>query len=103
MEIGEAIKHYRKLKGLTQVQLADLAFTDNSYINRIEKGHNTPSVPMAQGIAAALGVPAWVLFYGKISTAALEFLSLLEDCVENEQAELCANLAAMKDSMRRFR
>jgi len=103
LEIGETIKYYRKQKRLTQAQMADLAYTDNCHISRIEKGRKTPSVPMVQGIASVLGIPAWVLLYGKISSSALEFLSLLEDCTENEQAELCSNLTAMKVSMRRFR
>ena len=103
MEIGETIKHYRKQKRLTQAQLAELANTGNRHISRIETGDTMPSLPMTQGIAAALDIPAWVLLYGKISTSTLEALSLLKDCTENEQAELCANLRAMKDGMRRFR
>jgi len=103
MEIGKAIAYYRKQKGLTQEQLAELANTDNCYISRIENGRKTPSIPMLQGIAVMLGIPAWVLFYGKPGAAALGVLSLLEDCTELERAELCANLTAMKDHMRKFR
>ena len=103
MELGKAIKYYRRKKGLTQAQLAELANTDNCHINRIENGHKTPSIPMMQGIAAMLGVPAWVLLYGELSVSAQEILSLLEGCTEMEQAELCANLAAMKSNRRRFR
>ena len=103
MDLGETIKHYRRKKGLTQAQLAELANTDNCHVNRIENGHKMPSIPMLQGISAVLDVPAWVLLYGKMSASAQEALAILEGCAEWEQAELCANLAAMMIHMRRFR
>jgi len=103
VEIGDTIKHYRKQKKLTQAQLAELANTGNRHVSQVERGNQLPSASMLQGIAAALGVPAWVLLYGRISAPILEMLALLSDCTENEQAELCSNLAAMKNSMRRFR
>ena len=103
MEIGEAIAYYRKQKGLTQEQLAELAHTNNCYISRIENGNKTPSVPMLQSIAVALDIPLWMLFYGKTGIMAQDVLSLLENCTEQEQAELCANLNMMKAHMHRFR
>ena len=102
MEFGKMIAHYRRQKGLTQEQLAEMAHTDNWYISRIENGWKTPSISMIQGIADTLGIPLWVLFYGVTSTAAMETLFLLEDCTEGECAELCANLTAMKDNRRKF-
>ena len=103
MEIGKIIARYRKQKGLTQVQLGELAHTDHHHICRIENAARIPPMSMIQSIAAALGLPAWVLLYEKDSSIALEILALLEDCTENEQSELCANLAAMKSHMRAFR
>jgi len=103
VEIGKIIAHYRKQKGLTQVQLAELVYTNNEHVNRIENGRKNSSIPMLQGIADTLGIPLWAFFYGEASAAAIEILSVLEDCTEGERAELCANLTAMKSNMRKFR
>jgi transcriptional regulator with XRE-family HTH domain len=102
VKFGKIIAFYRKGKGLTQAQLAELAHTNNEHINRIENERRNPSISMLQAIACALGIPLWVLFYGDTSAAAMETLLLLEDCTEGECAELYANLTAMKDNRRKF-
>jgi len=102
VEIGKIVAHYRKQKGLTQVQLAELVYTNNEHVNRIENGRRNPSIPMLQGIADTLGIPIWAFFYGEASAAAIEILFMLEDCTEGERAELCADLAAIKENKRRY-
>lgn len=55
--LGEKIKFLRKLKGLTQADLARLAGVDNTYISQLERGKR-PNVGLAtlERIAQALGV-----------------------------------------------
>lgn len=56
----------RKEKGFTQQQLAEMVGITQSALSRYEKGIRTPSVPVAQRIAAALGVD-WTKFFEPIN------------------------------------
>ena len=54
--LGERIKHYRKLKGLTQKKLADQLGVAHRYISHIEQGHRGPSLDMQVKLCKNLGV-----------------------------------------------
>lgn len=56
MSIGENIRFYRKLMGLSQKELAKKAFCDRSYIALIECGRKLPSAAIIKIIAEALNV-----------------------------------------------
>ena len=56
------LKAYRKLRGISQTQLAGLCDASNGYIGEIEIGKSFPSVKMIERIAAALGIESWHLF-----------------------------------------
>lgn len=43
-QIGLKIKQYRKKRGFTQAQLAELINVDPKYISRLETGTSTPSI-----------------------------------------------------------
>ena len=55
LEFGERLKHYRKQKGLTQQELADLLGVSNKSVSRWESG-SYPDVATLGPLAAALGV-----------------------------------------------
>jgi transcriptional regulator with XRE-family HTH domain len=56
--IGQLIKRLREAKGLTQAELAKQARVTRPYITMLESGvRKTPSLPMLQRLAKALGVP----------------------------------------------
>ena len=58
-----AIRHYRKLAGLTQVQLAELAGVDQTTISGLEcDPDRMPQLDIAVKIAGALGVAIDVVF-----------------------------------------
>ncbi|HOB19168.1 MAG TPA: helix-turn-helix transcriptional regulator [Candidatus Atribacteria bacterium] len=58
MGFGEYLRHLRKVKGLTQKQLADLAGFSNTEISRIESGdRRKPSPIILKAIAPHLSVP----------------------------------------------
>lgn len=59
--IGENIRHFRKLKGLTQQQLGKLCGMQDSAIRRYENGGSTPKVENLAKIAEALGVSSFQL------------------------------------------
>ncbi|MFM9277993.1 helix-turn-helix domain-containing protein [Paenibacillus jiagnxiensis] len=54
--IGRRIRAFRKLKGLTQEQLAELVGTNFSYIGKIERGEYNVKIQTLEKIANALGV-----------------------------------------------
>ena len=49
------IKEYRKRKGLTQQQLAELVGVTRQTINALENGHYNPSLILAHNISETLG------------------------------------------------
>ncbi len=67
MEIGEKIHQYRRSKGLTQVELANLAGVSKAAISRYESGSREPSLKHLQAIAKAMGIksiyllPSWFI------------------------------------------
>lgn len=60
--LGENVRYYRKLKGMTQEQLAVAAGMERSYVSDLERGTRSPSVLALGRLAAALDlVPSKLL------------------------------------------
>jgi transcriptional regulator with XRE-family HTH domain len=55
--LGENVRRYRKLKGMTQEQLALEADMERSYVSDLERGQRNPSVRALGRLAEALRVP----------------------------------------------
>lgn len=53
---GLRVKELRKLKGLSQEKLANLADIDRTYLPTIEKGERNVSIEVVERLASALGV-----------------------------------------------
>ena len=81
MQTGELIKQQRKLKGLTQKQLADMLGVSEPSIRLYELGKRTPSEAIVQRIAEALDISAEALHSYDTDSAreVLEMLFRLED------------------------
>ena len=60
--VGERISSLRKQKGLTQLRLALLCETTQSYISDLEVGRRNPSLVILKRIADALNCSLSVLF-----------------------------------------
>lgn len=60
--LANNIKRFRKLRNLTQEQLAEKAGTSTTYIGTIEIGQKFPSKKMIEKIAAALEIESIQLF-----------------------------------------
>lgn len=56
--IGPAIRQYRKEAGLTQKELADRVGIEQSYLSRLEQGHETEQLRRIVSILKQLGVRA---------------------------------------------
>ena len=58
---GVNVRHQRKLKGMTQEELAAAAEMERSYVSDLERGTRNPSVAALGRIADALGIEPHVL------------------------------------------
>ena len=54
--LGDAVRHYRTEAGLTQVQLAEKAGIQRSYLSELESGKETQQVKRLFGVLRQLGV-----------------------------------------------
>ena len=54
--LGENVRHYRKLNGMTQEQLALEAGMERSYLSDLERGTRNPSVVALGRLADALNI-----------------------------------------------
>lgn len=59
--LGMNVRHYRKLRGLSQERLALEAGMERSYVSDLERGTRNPSVRALGRLAAALQVEPAVL------------------------------------------
>ncbi len=53
---GANVRHYRKLRGMTQEQLAHEVEMERSYVSDLERGIRNPSVRALGRLAEALGL-----------------------------------------------
>jgi transcriptional regulator with XRE-family HTH domain len=56
------LKDYRKLQGVSQMQLAERCDSSQAYIAEIEVGKKSPSFEMIERIASALNIESYLLF-----------------------------------------
>jgi transcriptional regulator with XRE-family HTH domain len=67
MEAGDKIYQYRRSKGLTQAELANLAGVSKAAISRYESGDREPRLKHLHAIAKAMGInplyllPSWFI------------------------------------------
>ncbi len=62
IKVGEQIRYHRRMRDLTQTQLANLVGNDRQYIYKIEKGKVSSSISTIAVIAYALEIPLSKLF-----------------------------------------
>ena len=55
------IKTYRKMKNITQKELAERLNVTQGYISKLEKGHGNPTLEQIIHLANALGISAYSL------------------------------------------
>ena len=54
--VGENLRYYRELKGLSQTALAALVGINRVHLNRLEKGRSSASLALLARISEVLGV-----------------------------------------------
>lgn len=63
MDVGNRLKQFRELKGLSQGKLEERSGLLRCYISRVENGHTVPSVDTLEKFARALEMPLYQLLY----------------------------------------
>jgi transcriptional regulator with XRE-family HTH domain len=66
--VGVRVRYFRKLKGLTQEELAEKAEVHYTYIGGIERGERNISLETFEKISNALNVPPSVIFHNDNSS-----------------------------------
>lgn len=61
-KLGSRIKAFRKAKGLSQEQLAELVGIEQKHVSRLEVGTSYPTIDRLEKIAVALDVPMGSFF-----------------------------------------
>lgn len=81
MRTGEFIRKYRKMRGLTQTELAEKCGLTDSAIRNYELGNRTPGDDQVRGIASALQVAPEALSDVSAGTAreALELIFRIDE------------------------
>lgn len=63
MDLGNRLKQFRELGGLSQGKIEARTGLLRCYISRVENGHTVPTVETLEKFAHALGVPLYQLLY----------------------------------------
>jgi len=63
MDVGNRLKQFRELKGLSQGKIEGRTGLLRCYISRVENGHTVPSVDTLEKFARALDMPLYQLLY----------------------------------------
>ena len=104
LEFGERLKQYRKARGLTQQELADLLGVSNKSVSRWESG-SYPDVATLGPLAHALGVTVDDLLCDSLENSKASFerevSELLSDCTHWELKVITNTMRALKDNLRK--
>ena len=63
MDVGDRLKRFRELKGLSQGEIEERTGLLRCYISRVENGHTVPIVETLEKFARAFDVPLYQLLY----------------------------------------
>ena len=84
-EIGRRVKRIRAERGLTQKELASKVGIDFTYIGKIERGEQLPSLKILLKIAEALSLPFGCFLDDKDTVIALEMANGWKDLFKDER------------------
>lgn len=73
-EIGERLRRLRNEKALTQKELSKKVAVDYSYIGKIERGEQLPSIKMLMRLSGILSIPIGYFFHEGPIAGLLEHL-----------------------------
>ena len=105
-EIGKRIRKYRKLKNLSQEQLAEKINISTTHMSHIETGNTKLSLPVLAELASVLEVRTDDLLSDQntaaLSTAMEEISAILEKCSAKEVKLIVDLVKTAKVSMDKY-
>ena len=97
INIGNALKYYRKLSKLTQVQVADMAGVNDKYYGEIERGESSPTLERLELISYSLGVDIQQLVgYKQLVPVVIEVQASQEKATNNKKVHAYCNCCGIE-------
>lgn len=99
--VGENIRKYRRMRGMTQKELGDAIGVRHNTISQYEKGRNAPEQNMIFAIAGALGVSVGDFFPQTTNTPEESFVKgkAMSGNLNNEQESYLKELIEKAHSL----
>ncbi len=66
LQLGQRLKHLRRVRGYTQEQLAERIDINAKYLSSIERGVENPTLELLSRLAQGLQVEVYELFQGEL-------------------------------------
>ena len=101
-EIGYRIRLYRKLKNLSQEQLAEKINISPTHMSHIETGSTKLSLPVLVDLAQALDVQTDKLLFESKPAISEEISEILSTCNANQLDVILSILKATKSSLNKY-
>ncbi|MBR1405108.1 MAG: helix-turn-helix transcriptional regulator [Treponema sp.] len=101
-EIGHRIRLYRKLKNLSQEQLAEKINISPTHMSHIETGSTKLSLPVLVDLAQALDVQTDKLLFESKPAISEEISEILSTCNANQLDVILSVLKATKSSLNKY-
>lgn len=76
--VGRNIKTGRKIKGMTQNQVAQELSVETETVSRYERGLLAPSFPQLEKLCSVLDMPAWMIFSDGDATPDAQAMAIVE-------------------------
>lgn len=100
MSVGERIRYYRTLRGMSQEMLALEANINTAFVGHLERGLKSPTVTTLEKITNALGISLEELFSENLSKkgrydrkqAAMDHVEFMFRSLSGEEAEQMAEI-----------
>ena len=106
LKIGHRIRQYRKLRGLSQAQLAEKIDISVAHMSHIETANTKLSLPVLVKIAEELSVSTDDLLYDipkrNINEISSEIFDIVSSCSLRESIFLLSILRSVKQSFDRY-
>ena len=99
-----SIRFYRKMRGMTQEELAEASDLSTSYISQLESGKKRAGREGLERIADALDIPLVLLLeteeYPVVSQRGMQLAKELENCTSRELDIIWEMILCLKKSLR---
>lgn len=99
--VGENVKHYRNLIGISQEALAEKAGITYQYLGKIERGIAKPTIEVLNAIAEAMNIGVFELFNSKekkeTNSADQKLISRFNYLSKGQQEMLFEYIEILKD------